>query len=64
MLIPLHSLPHRSGAVINSSPVWNLSRSNKESDASSMEDGGQAYVVGKYTEPMLCFYNHVIKLWL
>lgn len=57
MLIPLPSLPHRSGAVINSSPVWNLSRSNKESDASSMEDGGQAYVVGKYTEPMLCVFT-------
>lgn len=41
---PPHSLLHRS--VANSSPVWNLSRSNKESDASSIEDSGQAYVVG------------------
>lgn len=61
MLIPPHSLPHRSGAVINSSPVWNLSRSNKESDASSIEDGGQAYVVG---EQLGFFNNHVIQLWL
>lgn len=52
MSSPLHSLPHRSGAVTNSSPVWNLSRPNKESDASSIEDGGQAYVVGKYAEPV------------
>lgn len=57
MLISLHSLPHRSGAVINSSPVWNLSRSNKESDASSIEDGGQAYVVGKYAEPVVWFFT-------
>lgn len=47
ILSPLHSLPHRSGTVTNSSPVWNLSRSNKESDSSSTEDSGQAYVVGK-----------------
>ncbi|XP_011602895.2 tyrosine-protein phosphatase non-receptor type 13 isoform X2 [Takifugu rubripes] len=36
----------KSGTVTNSSPVWNLSRSNKESDSSSTEDSGQAYVVG------------------
>uniref|UniRef100_H3C1Z1 Tyrosine-protein phosphatase non-receptor type 13 n=1 Tax=Tetraodon nigroviridis TaxID=99883 RepID=H3C1Z1_TETNG len=36
----------KSGAGTNISPVWNLSRSNKESDASSIEDSGQAYVVG------------------
>lgn len=55
-----HSLPHRSGAVTNSSPVWNLSRSNKESDASSVEDSGQAYVVGKYAEPIVCVSTNIL----
>lgn len=45
---PFH--PHRSGTVTNSSLAWNLSTSNKESDSSSIEDSGQAYVVGKYAE--------------
>uniref|UniRef100_A0A3B4X0U1 Tyrosine-protein phosphatase non-receptor type 13 n=1 Tax=Seriola lalandi dorsalis TaxID=1841481 RepID=A0A3B4X0U1_SERLL len=35
------------GTVSHSSPVWSLSRSKKESDSSSIEDTGQAYVVGK-----------------
>lgn len=66
MLSLLHSLPHRSGAVTNSSPVWNLSRSNKESDSSSIEDSGQAYVVGKYTELLMnvsanCFLSYGAK---
>lgn len=60
MLNPLHSLPHRSGAVTNSSPVWNLSKSNKESDASSIEDSGQAYVVGKYTEPTVRVSTNIL----
>lgn len=33
--------------VTHSSPAWSLSRSKKESDTSSIEDTGQAYVVGK-----------------
>nr|XP_046232099.1 tyrosine-protein phosphatase non-receptor type 13 isoform X2 [Scatophagus argus] len=44
------SLSHQQdksfGAVTHSSPAWNLSRSKKESDSSSIEDAGQAYVVG------------------
>uniref|UniRef100_A0A3B4UZF0 Tyrosine-protein phosphatase non-receptor type 13 n=1 Tax=Seriola dumerili TaxID=41447 RepID=A0A3B4UZF0_SERDU len=35
------------GTVSHSSPAWSLSRSKKESDSSSIEDTGQAYVVGK-----------------
>lgn len=35
------------GTVTHSSPVWSLTRSKKESDTSSVEDTGQAYVVGK-----------------
>ncbi|XP_040014085.1 tyrosine-protein phosphatase non-receptor type 13 isoform X3 [Xiphias gladius] len=34
------------GTVSHSSPAWSLSRSKKESDSSSIEDTGQAYVVG------------------
>ncbi|XP_050928891.1 LOW QUALITY PROTEIN: tyrosine-protein phosphatase non-receptor type 13 [Lates calcarifer] len=34
------------GTVSHGSPVWSLSRSKKESDSSSIEDTGQAYVVG------------------
>ncbi|XP_068609390.1 tyrosine-protein phosphatase non-receptor type 13 [Brachionichthys hirsutus] len=34
------------GAVSRSSPTWSLSTSKKESDSSSVEDGGQAYVAG------------------
>uniref|UniRef100_A0A4W6CBS6 Protein tyrosine phosphatase non-receptor type 13 n=1 Tax=Lates calcarifer TaxID=8187 RepID=A0A4W6CBS6_LATCA len=33
------------GTVSHGSPVWSLSRSKKESDSSSIEDTGQAYVV-------------------
>nr|XP_033502544.1 tyrosine-protein phosphatase non-receptor type 13 isoform X2 [Epinephelus lanceolatus] len=44
------SLSHQQdksfGTVSHSSPVWSLSRSKKESDSSSIEDTGQAYVVG------------------
>ncbi|XP_023264404.1 tyrosine-protein phosphatase non-receptor type 13 isoform X5 [Seriola lalandi dorsalis] len=43
------SLSHQQdksfGTVSHSSPVWSLSRSKKESDSSSIEDTGQAYVV-------------------
>uniref|UniRef100_A0A665WU42 Tyrosine-protein phosphatase non-receptor type 13 n=1 Tax=Echeneis naucrates TaxID=173247 RepID=A0A665WU42_ECHNA len=31
----------------DNSPVWSLAKSKKESDSSSIEDAGQAYVVGK-----------------
>ncbi|XP_017263263.1 tyrosine-protein phosphatase non-receptor type 13 isoform X2 [Kryptolebias marmoratus] len=34
------------GAVYNSSPSWRLNQPKKESDSSSIEDTGQAYVVG------------------
>ncbi|XP_008295321.1 tyrosine-protein phosphatase non-receptor type 13 isoform X2 [Stegastes partitus] len=34
------------GTASHSSPAWSLSRSKKESDSSSIEDTGQAYVVG------------------
>uniref|UniRef100_A0A7N6C433 Protein tyrosine phosphatase non-receptor type 13 n=1 Tax=Anabas testudineus TaxID=64144 RepID=A0A7N6C433_ANATE len=34
-------------SVSNSSPAWSLNQSKKESDTSSIEDTGQAYVVGK-----------------
>ncbi|XP_028273173.1 tyrosine-protein phosphatase non-receptor type 13 isoform X3 [Parambassis ranga] len=34
------------GSVSHSSTAWSLSRSKKESDSSSIEDTGQAYVVG------------------
>ncbi|XP_012735223.2 tyrosine-protein phosphatase non-receptor type 13 isoform X3 [Fundulus heteroclitus] len=34
------------GAVFHSSPSWHLHQSKKESDSSSIEDTGQAYVVG------------------
>ncbi|XP_068429722.1 tyrosine-protein phosphatase non-receptor type 13 isoform X3 [Clinocottus analis] len=34
------------GTVSQSSPAWSLSKSNKESDSSSAEETGQAYVVG------------------
>ncbi|XP_070706328.1 tyrosine-protein phosphatase non-receptor type 13 isoform X2 [Pempheris klunzingeri] len=44
------SLSHQQdktfGTVSHSSPAWSLSRSKKESDSSSIEDIGQAYVVG------------------
>ncbi|XP_041815653.1 tyrosine-protein phosphatase non-receptor type 13 isoform X2 [Chelmon rostratus] len=44
------SLSHQQdksfGTVTHSSPVWSLTRSKKESDTSSVEDTGQAYVVG------------------
>ncbi|XP_040914460.1 tyrosine-protein phosphatase non-receptor type 13 isoform X3 [Toxotes jaculatrix] len=44
------SLSHQQdksfGTVSHSSPAWSLSRSKKESDSSSIEDSGQAYVVG------------------
>ncbi|XP_072227811.1 tyrosine-protein phosphatase non-receptor type 13 isoform X2 [Leuresthes tenuis] len=33
-------------AVSHSSPAWRLSKSKKESDSSTTEDAGQAYVVG------------------
>ncbi|XP_041825930.1 tyrosine-protein phosphatase non-receptor type 13 isoform X2 [Melanotaenia boesemani] len=33
-------------AVSHSSPAWRLSKSKKESDSSSLEDTGQAYVLG------------------
>uniref|UniRef100_A0A665WU54 Protein tyrosine phosphatase non-receptor type 13 n=1 Tax=Echeneis naucrates TaxID=173247 RepID=A0A665WU54_ECHNA len=35
------------GTMSHSSPVWSLAKSKKESDSSSIEDAGQAYVVGK-----------------
>ncbi|KAM8827705.1 tyrosine-protein phosphatase non-receptor type 13 isoform 4-T4 [Spinachia spinachia] len=34
------------GSVSHSSPTWGLGKSKKESDSSSTEDAGQAYVVG------------------
>ncbi|KAM6902666.1 tyrosine-protein phosphatase non-receptor type 13 isoform 2-T2 [Xenentodon cancila] len=34
------------GALPHSSPAWRLNNSKKESDSSSLEDAGQAYVVG------------------
>ncbi|KAL6096748.1 ptpn13 [Pungitius sinensis] len=34
------------GTVSHSSPTWSLSKSKKESDSSSTEETGQAYVVG------------------
>ncbi|XP_014842866.1 PREDICTED: tyrosine-protein phosphatase non-receptor type 13 isoform X3 [Poecilia mexicana] len=34
------------GSVLQNSPSWHLSQSKKESDSSSIEDNGQAYVVG------------------
>ncbi|KAM4720013.1 tyrosine-protein phosphatase non-receptor type 13 isoform 2-T3 [Anableps anableps] len=34
------------GSVLHSSPSWHLSQSKNESDSSSIEDTGQAYVVG------------------
>ncbi|KAM3599920.1 uncharacterized protein V6R79_013813 [Siganus canaliculatus] len=44
------SLSHQQdksfGAVSHSSPAWSLNQSKKESDSSSVEDAGQAYVVG------------------
>ncbi|XP_062290149.1 tyrosine-protein phosphatase non-receptor type 13 [Scomber scombrus] len=44
------SLSHQQdksfGSVSHSSPAWSRSRSKKESDSSSIEDTGQAYVVG------------------
>ncbi|XP_032395191.1 tyrosine-protein phosphatase non-receptor type 13 isoform X2 [Etheostoma spectabile] len=44
------SLSHQQdksfGTASYSNPAWNLSRSKKESDSSSTEDTGQAYVVG------------------
>uniref|UniRef100_M3ZQQ9 Tyrosine-protein phosphatase non-receptor type 13 n=1 Tax=Xiphophorus maculatus TaxID=8083 RepID=M3ZQQ9_XIPMA len=33
------------GSVLQNSPSWHLSQSKKESDSSSIEDNGQAYVV-------------------
>ncbi|KAM7368864.1 hypothetical protein PAMP_013169 [Pampus punctatissimus] len=44
------SLSHQQdksfGSVSHGSPAWSRSRSKKESDSSSIEDTGQAYVVG------------------
>ncbi|XP_070780338.1 tyrosine-protein phosphatase non-receptor type 13 isoform X2 [Enoplosus armatus] len=44
------SLSHQQdksfGTVSHSSPAWSLNRSKRESDSSSIEDTGQAYVVG------------------
>ncbi|XP_068190464.1 tyrosine-protein phosphatase non-receptor type 13 isoform X3 [Antennarius striatus] len=44
------SLPQQqdrsADAVTHSGPAWSVSRSRKESDSSSVEDGGQAYVLG------------------
>ncbi|XP_035523727.1 tyrosine-protein phosphatase non-receptor type 13 isoform X4 [Morone saxatilis] len=44
------SLSHQQdksfGTVTHNSPPWSLSTSKKESDSSSIEDAGQAYVVG------------------
>ncbi|XP_029921102.1 tyrosine-protein phosphatase non-receptor type 13 isoform X2 [Myripristis murdjan] len=34
------------GTVTHNSPAWSLNRFKKESDSSSVEDAGQAYVVG------------------
>uniref|UniRef100_A0A0S7ESV5 PTN13 n=1 Tax=Poeciliopsis prolifica TaxID=188132 RepID=A0A0S7ESV5_9TELE len=34
------------GSVLQNSPSWHLDQSKKESDSSSIEDNGQAYVVG------------------
>ncbi|XP_027137891.1 tyrosine-protein phosphatase non-receptor type 13 isoform X3 [Larimichthys crocea] len=41
-----HQQDKSFGTVTHSSPAWSLSRSKKESDTSSIEDSGQAYVVG------------------
>ncbi|XP_034080001.1 tyrosine-protein phosphatase non-receptor type 13 isoform X2 [Gymnodraco acuticeps] len=41
-----HQQDKSLGAVSHSSPVWSVSSSKKESDSSSTEDTGQAYVVG------------------
>ncbi|KAM4634950.1 tyrosine-protein phosphatase non-receptor type 13 isoform 3-T4 [Polymixia lowei] len=42
----LHQQDMTFGTVALSSPAWNLNRFKKESDSSSIEDAGQAYVVG------------------
>ncbi|XP_023136642.2 tyrosine-protein phosphatase non-receptor type 13 isoform X2 [Amphiprion ocellaris] len=43
----LSNQPDKSfGTASPSSPAWSLSRSKRESDSSSIEDTGQAYVVG------------------
>ncbi|XP_026209432.1 tyrosine-protein phosphatase non-receptor type 13 isoform X2 [Anabas testudineus] len=39
-------LHQQDKSVSNSSPAWSLNQSKKESDTSSIEDTGQAYVVG------------------
>ncbi|XP_029300325.1 tyrosine-protein phosphatase non-receptor type 13 isoform X2 [Cottoperca gobio] len=41
-----HQHDKSPGTASHSSPAWSLSRSKKESDSSSTEDTGQAYVVG------------------
>ncbi|KAM3873959.1 tyrosine-protein phosphatase non-receptor type 13 [Diretmus argenteus] len=45
-----HSLSHQHekgfSTVAHGSPAWSLNRFKKESDSSSIEDAGQAYVVG------------------
>ena len=51
-ILKLTSVSHSSllrafGSVAHSSPAWSSRRCNKESDSSSIEDTGQAYVVGK-----------------
>lgn len=40
-------LPRSFATASYSSPAWSRSRSKKESDSSSIEDSGQAYVEGK-----------------
>ncbi|XP_031716160.1 tyrosine-protein phosphatase non-receptor type 13 isoform X2 [Anarrhichthys ocellatus] len=42
----LHQQDKSFGSVTHSSPTWSLGTSKKESDSSSTEETGQAYVVG------------------
>uniref|UniRef100_A0A3P8TL35 Tyrosine-protein phosphatase non-receptor type 13 n=1 Tax=Amphiprion percula TaxID=161767 RepID=A0A3P8TL35_AMPPE len=48
------------GTASPSSPAWSLSRSKRESDSSSIEDTGQAYVVGKDIYSSKCKNRHVL----
>lgn len=56
------SLFRRSfGTVSHSSPTWSLSKSKEESDSSSTEETGQAYVVGKDLHLCCCCFSSHLK---
>uniref|UniRef100_G3PVK5 Protein tyrosine phosphatase non-receptor type 13 n=1 Tax=Gasterosteus aculeatus aculeatus TaxID=481459 RepID=G3PVK5_GASAC len=56
------SLFRRSfGTVSHSSPTWSLSKSKEESDSSSTEETGQAYVVGKDLHMCCCCFSSHLK---